>query len=531
MSGQINNETTKVLLFKNDAQREILAGINIIADAVKATLGPMGRNAIIVAEGGPPVITKDGVTVARCINLKNTFRDLGVQMVKEAASRTNDLAGDGTTTATVLTQAIFAEGCRLIAAGHSPVEIKEGIDAAVEMVITNLQAMSVPVTTKDEIIQVGTISANGDAKIGLLLADAMEKVGKSGILTVEESRGFETTLDVVEGLQFDVGYLSPYFITDSERMTVELENPFILITNKKITAAEDIQPVLEIAHANDREILIIGDEIDGPAMQMLTVNKLRGNIRACAIKAPLFGQHRIDLLEDLAAVTGGHVITAEGGVSLAKITKSVLGTCKRVSVGRGSTTFIGSPHVATERLTAAETRLQDQLISDGERDFLMQRIAKLSGGVAVIRVGGSTSVEVKERKDRVEDAMNATRAAAEEGIVPGGGTALVTASSNLTCHDPRHAIGFAIVRSACEAPLRQITRNAGGEEAVVINKVKELHGIALKHHGFNAALGLYCDMFKAGIIDPVKVTRCALENAASIAGLLLTVDVAIGVEE
>jgi chaperonin GroEL len=535
MPGQINNDSFKSILFKLDAQREILAGVNVIADAVKATLGPRGRNAVIVAEGGPPVITKDGVTVARCINLRDTFKDLGVQMVKEAASRTNDVAGDGTTTATVLMQAIFSEGCKIVAAGHSPVVVKQGIDAAVSQVIANLQTMATPVTAKEAIAQVGTISANGDAKIGSMLADAMERVGKSGILTVEESKGFDTTLDVVEGLQFDVGYLSPYFITNQERMVSELENPLVLITSKKITSAEDIQPILEVAHRLERSILIIGDEVDGQALQMLTVNKLRGTLRACAIRAPLFGQHRLDMLEDLAVVTGGTVISAESGIQLSKLTQQSLGSCRRVTVTRGTCTFVGGPatqEIISARLQSIDARLtDDSTLSEDEQAFLQARMAKLSGGVAVIRVGGSTAVEVKERKDRVEDAMNATRAAVEEGIVPGGGVALVMASTGLVPVTPDMQLGYDIVRRACESPLRQIVKNAGGEDSVVINKIRELStNCLLVTMGYDAATDRYVEMIGAGIIDPVKVTRCALENAASVAGLLLTVDVAIGID-
>lgn len=540
MPGQINNDSFKSILFKADAQREILAGVNIIAEAVKATLGPRGRNAVIVTEGGSPVITKDGVTVARCINLRDTFKDLGVQMVKEAASRTNDVAGDGTTTATVLTQAIFSEGCKIVAAGHSPIVVKQGIDAAVAQVISNLQEMATVVTTKEAVVQVGTISANGDSRIGAMLADAMERVGKSGILTVEESKGFDTTLDVVEGLQFDVGYLSPYFITNQERMVSELDNPLVLITSKKITSAEDIQPILELAHRLDRSILIMGDEVDGPALQMLTVNKLRGTLRVCAIRAPLFGQHRLDMLEDLAVVTGGTVISAESGIQLAKLTQPMLGSCRRVTVTRGSCTFVGgqaTQEIIATRLLSIETRLnEDATLSEDERAFLQSRMAKLSGGVAVIRVGGSTAVEVKERKDRVEDAMNATRAAVEEGIVPGGGVALVMASTSLMPPTPELQLGYDIVRRACESPLRQIVKNAGGEDSVVINKIRELHRNRTDFKiggmmGYDAASDNYVEMIAAGIIDPVKVTRCALENAASVAGLLLTIDVAIGAEQ
>lgn len=534
MLGQINNDSFKSILFRADAHREILAGVNVIADAVKATLGPMGRNAVIVAEGGTPVITKDGVTVARCINLRDTFKDLGVQMIKEAAARTNDVAGDGTTTATVLAQSIFSEGCRLVAAGQSPVDLKAGIDHAVIDVIKSLHAMAVPVTTKAAVAQVGTISANGDTKIGNLLADAMERVGSTGILTVEESKGFDTTLDVVEGLQFDGGYLSPYFITNQERMVAELENPFVLITSKKISSAADIQPVLEIAHKTDRSILIIGDEIEGEAIQMLTLNKLRGTLRACAIKAPLFGQHRLDLLEDLATVTGGTVISAEGGLQLSKVTQKDLGTCRRISVSRGATTFVGGPvkqEQLDERIESIRTRCADITISDDEMSFLKSRLAKLSGGIAVIRVGGSTVVEVKERKDRVEDAVNATRAAVEEGIVPGGGAALIACSTDLSTDNPSFKLGYDIVRRACEAPLRQIVKNAGGEDSVVINKLREIQtDLGLKTHGYNAVIGKYVNMLDSGIIDPVKVTRCALENAASVSGLLLTVDVAIAVD-
>lgn len=532
MPGQINNDSFKTILFKTDAQREILAGVNIIAEAVKATLGPRGRNAVIVAEGGTPVITKDGVTVARCINLKDTFKDLGIQMVKEAASRTNDVAGDGTTTATVLTQAIFSEGHRVVAAGHSPIVVKRGIEEATAEVISNLQAMAKPITTHEAVAQVGTISANGDTKIGNLLADAMERVGKSGILTVEESKGFDTVLDVVEGLQFDAGFLSPYFITNQEKMIAELEDPLILNTSRKITSMEDIQPILEMAHRLNRSILIIGDEVEGPALQMLTVNKLRGTLRACAIRAPLFGQHRTDLLEDLAAVTGGVVIGTESGLALSKITQASLGSCAKVTVTRGTCTFVGGTAAqdkVAERIGMIEARLQDISLSGDERNFLQLRLAKLAGGVAIVRVGGFTAVEMKEKKDRVDDAMNATRAAVEEGIVPGGGVALVLASAKITTQDPDLKLGYEIVRRACEAPLRQIVKNAGGEDAVVVGKVKELHGMGL-NFGYDAAQDQYVDMLIAGIIDPVKVTRCALENAASVAGLLLTVDVAIGAD-
>lgn len=521
----------KNLKFGLEAREEILEGLRILADAVKVTMGPKGRNVVIEKSFGAPTITKDGVTVAKEIELKSKFQNLGAQMVKEVASKTSDAAGDGTTTATVLADAIYRQGLRLVAAGHDPMSLKRGIDAAVKTVIESLQALSRPTKGKQEISQVGAISANADQEIGNIIAEAMEKVGKEGVITVEEAKGLDTELEVVEGMQFDRGYLSPYFVTNADRMEVELSDPMILIYEKKISNMKDLLPVLEQVVKQSRPLLIIAEDIDGEALATLVVNKMRGVLNVCAVKAPGFGDRRKAMLEDIAILTGGKCITEDIGVKLESVTTADLGKAKRVVINKDNTTIIdGAGEQATIEARIAQIRAQvDSSTSDYDTEKLQERLAKLVGGVAVIRVGAATEIEMKEKKDRVEDALHATRAAVEEGIVPGGGVALIRAIEKLDglkMGNEDQDFGVKIVRNALEAPLRTIASNSGAEPAVVVQKVRE----GQASFGYNAATDVYEDLLKAGVIDPTKVVRCALQNAASVAGLMLTTEALIADE-
>jgi chaperonin GroEL len=515
----------KDIVFDVRAREAILRGVNTLADAVKVTLGPKGRNVVIEKSFGSPTITKDGVTVAKEIELENRFENMGAQMVKEVASKTSDVAGDGTTTATVLAQAIFREGSKLVAAGHNPMDIKRGIEKAVHTVVGELKKMSKPTKDKKEIAQVGTISANGDATIGQIIADAMEKVGKEGVITVEEAKGLETTLDVVEGMQFDRGYLSPYFVTDPERMEVVLQDPYILIHEKKIANMKDLLPLLEQVARGGKPLLIIAEEVEGEALATLVVNKIRGVLNTCAVKAPGFGDRRKAMLEDIATLTGGKMIAEDLGIKLENLTLNDLGHAKRVTIDKDNTTLIDGAGTQKEiQARVKQIRAQiEETTSDYDREKLQERLAKLVGGVAVINVGAATETEMKEKKARVEDALNATRAAVEEGVVPGGGVAFIRSLPALQKGDWNEGekFGVEIVRRALEEPLRQIVANGGLEGSVIVNKVKEEGKDA---YGFNAATGQYEDLLKAGVIDPTKVSRFALQNAASVAALMLTTE-------
>jgi chaperonin GroEL len=514
----------KDIVFDVRARDAILRGVNTLADAVKVTLGPKGRNVVIEKSFGSPTITKDGVTVAKEIELENKFENMGAQMVKEVASKTSDVAGDGTTTATVLAQAIFREGAKLVAAGHNPMEIKRGVDKAVGLVVAELKKLAKPTKDKKEIAQVGTISANGDETVGKIIADAMEKVGKEGVITVEEAKGLETTLDVVEGMQFDRGYLSPYFVTDPERMEVVLQDPYILINEKKISSMKDLLPVLEQVARSGKPLLIIAEEVEGEALATLVVNKIRGVLNTCAVKAPGFGDRRKAMLEDIATLTGGKMIAEDLGIKLENITLADLGRAKRITVDKDNTTIIdgaGSQKDIQARVQQIRTQIEDTT-SDYDREKLQERLAKLVGGVAVVNVGAATETEMKEKKARVEDALNATRAAVEEGVVPGGGVAYIRALKALdgASFSEGERFGVDIVRRSLEEPLRQIVGNGGLEGSVIVNKVKEGQGA----FGFNAASGTYEDLLSAGVIDPAKVSRTALQNAASVASLMLTTE-------
>jgi chaperonin GroEL len=514
----------KDIIFDTRARDSILRGVNTLADAVKVTLGPKGRNVVIEKSFGSPTITKDGVTVAKEIELENKFENMGAQMVKEVASKTSDVAGDGTTTATVLAQAIFREGAKLVAAGHNPMEIKRGIDKAVTSVVGELKKMAKPTKDKKEIAQVGTISANGDATIGQIIADAMEKVGKEGVITVEEAKGLETTLEVVEGMQFDRGYLSPYFVTDPERMEVVLQDPYILIHEKKISSMKDLLPVLEQVARSGKPLLIIAEEVEGEALATLVVNKIRGVLNTCAVKAPGFGDRRKAMLEDIAILTGGKMIAEDLGIKLENVTLADLGRAKRITVDKDNTTIIdGAGNSKEIQARVQQIRAQiEETTSDYDKEKLQERLAKLVGGVAVINVGAATETEMKEKKARVEDALNATRAAVEEGIVPGGGVAFIRSLKALDTSgfSEGERFGVEIVRRSLEEPLRQIVGNGGLEGSVVVNKVKEGQGA----FGFNAATGIYEDLIAAGVIDPAKVARTALQNASSVASLMLTTE-------
>jgi chaperonin GroEL len=521
--------SAKELRFSEQARGAILNGVNILADAVKVTLGPKGRNVVIEKSFGAPNITKDGVTVAKEIELSDKFENMGAQMVREVASKTNDDAGDGTTTATVLAQAIYREGAKIVAAGHNPMELKRGIDKAVTAVIEELKRISKPIKDQKEVAQVGAISANNDPEIGTLLAQAMEKVGKEGVITVEESKTAETTLDVVEGMQFDRGYLSPYFVTNPEKMETVLDNPFILLFDKKISSMKDLLPILEKVVQRSKPLLIIAEEVEGEALATLVVNKLRGTIQVAAVKAPGFGDRRKEMMEDIATLTGGKVISEDLGHKLETAKLEDLGTAKKVTIDKDNTTIVdGAGKKAEVEGRVKQIRAQiEETTSDYDREKLQERLAKLVGGVAVINVGAATEVEMKEKKARVEDALNATRAAVEEGIVPGGGTALLRASlvlANLKGLSTEQMAGVNIVKRACEEPLRQIAGNAGFEGSIVVDKVSSKSEATW---GFNALSEKYEDLLAAGVIDPSKVTRCALQNAASVASLMLTTETLI----
>ena len=517
----------KQLGFGLDARELILKGVTTLADAVKVTMGPRGRNVVIEKSFGAPNITKDGVTVAKEVELEDKFQNMGAQMVKEVASKTSDVAGDGTTTATVLADAIYREGYKLVAAGHDPMSIKRGIDAAVKTVIEALKSQSQPTKGKDDIAKVGTISANSDNEIGDIIAEAMEKVGKEGVITVEEAKGLETTLDVVEGMQFDRGYLSPYFVTNPDRMEAELNDCLILIHEKKISNMKDLLPILEQTAKTGKPLCIIAEDIEGEALATLVVNKIRGTLNVCAVKAPGFGDRRKAMLEDIATLTGGKCITEDIGVKLENMQMEDLGSAKRMVITKDDCTVIDGAGDAEEiKSRVGQIRNQiEETTSDYDREKLQERLAKLVGGVAVIHVGAATEVEMKEKKARVEDALHATRAAVEEGIVPGGGIALIRAISSLDSLklNEEQSFGIKVVRNACEAPLRTIAGNAGAEPAVVVNAVREKEGA----WGYNAATGTYEDLIAAGVIDPTKVVRSALENAASVAGLMLTTEAMI----
>lgn len=518
--------SAKEVLFGEEARGRMARGVDMLANAVKVTLGPKGRNVVIGKSYGAPRITKDGVTVAKEIELAEPFENMGAQMVREVASKTNDIAGDGTTSAIVLAQAIVREGSRAVAAGMAPMDLKRGIDKAVSALVVELALRSKTITTQEETAQVGTISANGEADIGGMIAEAMRKVGREGVITVEEAKGMQTELEVVEGMQFDRGYLSPYFITNAEKMTVDLEGPYILIHEKKLSSLQALLPLLEAVVQSGRALLIVAEDIDGEALATLVVNKLRGGLKIAAVKAPGFGDRRKAMLEDIAVLTGGEVISEDLGIKLENVTLQMLGTAKRVLIDKEHTTVIdgaGAHAMIKGRCDMIRKQMQDT-DSDYDREKLQERLAKLAGGVAVIRVGGVTEVEVKERKDRVDDALHATRAAVEEGVVPGGGVALARASRILSLlnsdnHDQK--FGIEIVRKAVQAPLRQIAENAGEDGAVVEGKVLENETYAF---GFDARSGHYKDLIAAGIIDPTKVVRVALQNAASVAGLLITTE-------
>jgi chaperonin GroEL len=519
----------KDVRFDTDARDRMLRGVNILADAVKVTLGPKGRNVVIEKSFGAPRITKDGVTVAKEIELSDKFENMGAQMVKEVASRTNDEAGDGTTTATVLAQAIIKDGLKSVAAGLNPMDLKRGIDLAVTKVVAAIKAASRPVKDSAEVAQVGTISANGESEIGRQIADAMQKVGNEGVITVEENKGLETSTDVVEGMQFDRGYLSPYFVTNADKMVAELEDAYILLHEKKLSSLQPMVPLLESVIQSQKPLVIVAEDVEGEALATLVVNKLRGGLKIAAVKAPGFGDRRKAMLQDIAILTGGQVISDDLGMKLENVTLDMLGRAKKIVIKKDDTTVIdGAGDKAEIEARVGQIRAQiEETTSDYDREKLQERMAKLAGGVAVIRVGGMTEVEVKERKDRVDDALNATRAAVQEGIVVGGGVALIQAGKvleDLKGANSDQDAGIAIVRRALEAPLRQIAENAGVDGAVVAGKIRESQD---KHFGFNAQTEEYGDMFKFGVIDPAKVTRTALEDAASVASLLITTEAMI----
>jgi len=519
----------KDVKFSTDAREKMLRGVDILANAVKVTLGPKGRNVVLDKSFGAPRITKDGVTVAKEIELADKFENMGAQMVREVASKTNDLAGDGTTTATVLAQAIVREGAKAVAAGMNPMDLKRGIDLAVDAVVEDIKKRSKKVSTSDEIAQVGTISANGEREIGDMIAQAMQKVGNEGVITVEEAKGLETELDVVEGMQFDRGYISPYFITNAEKMQVELEDPYILLHEKKLSGLQAMLPLLEAVVQSGRPLLIVAEDVEGEALATLVVNKLRGGLKVAAVKAPGFGDRRKAMLEDMAILTGGQVISEDLGIKLENVTLDMLGKAKKVVITKEETTIVdgaGKKKEIEGRCNQIRAQIEETT-SDYDREKLQERLAKLAGGVAVIRVGGATEVEVKEKKDRVDDAMHATRAAVEEGIVAGGGVALLYATKALDKLQPENAdqrVGVDIVRRALQAPARQIAENAGVDGAVVVGKLLESKN---SNWGYDAQEGEYKDLVKAGIIDPTKVVRTALEDAASVAGLLITTEAMI----
>ena len=516
----------KEVIFGSDARTRMLEGVDTLANAVKVTLGPKGRNVVLEKSFGAPRITKDGVTVAKDIELKDKFQNMGAQMVREVASKANDVAGDGTTTATVLAQSIAQEGARAVAAGMNPMDLKRGIDMAVDSVVGALEKKSKKISTSDEVAQVGTISANGEEEIGKMIAEAMERVGNEGVITVEEAKSLDTELDVVEGMQFDRGYLSPYFVTDAEKMRATLEEPYILLHEKKLSNLQDMLPILEKVVQSGRPLLIIAEDIEGEALATLVVNRLRGGLKVAAVKAPGFGDRRKAMLEDIAILTKGTVISEEVGISLDAVTLEMLGSAKRVEITKDETTIVDGVGEKDEiQARCSQIRAQaEETSSDYDREKLQERLAKLAGGVAVIRVGGATEVEVKERKDRVDDAMHATRAAVEEGIVPGGGVALVKSISSLDKLKPANRdqeVGVEIIRRALQSPARNIAENAGAEGSVIVGKLLESKD---DNEGYDAVSGTFTDMIKAGVIDPTKVVRSAMQNAASVAALLITTE-------
>ena len=519
----------KQVMFSTDAREKMLRGVNVLANAVKVTLGPKGRNVVIQKSFGAPRSTKDGVSVAKEIELEDAFENMGAQMIREVASKTNDKAGDGTTTATVLAQSIVQEGLKAVAAGMNPMDLKRGIDKAVTAVLADIKASSRKVSANSEIAQVGTISANGDQEVGDMIAKAMEKVGNEGVITVEEAKTAETELDVVEGMQFDRGYLSPYFITNADKMEVQLEEPLIMLHEKKLSSLQSMLPILEAVVQSGRPLLIIAEDIEGEALATLVVNKLRGGLRVAAVKAPGFGDRRKSMLEDIAVLTGGTVISEDLGIKLENVTIDMLGKAKKVTITKDDTTIVdgvGEKDAIEARISQIKAQIETTT-SDYDKEKLQERLAKLAGGVAVIRVGGSTEVEVKEKKDRVDDALNATRAAVEEGIVPGGGIALLKATKaleGLKGDNADQTAGIAIIRRAIQAPIRQIVENAGVEGSIVVGKVLENPSAT---YGFNAQTEEYVDMIKAGVIDPAKVVRTALQDAASVAGILITTEAAV----
>jgi len=519
----------KEVKFSADARERMLRGVDILADAVKVTLGPKGRNVVIEKSFGAPRITKDGVTVAKEIELADKFENMGAQMVREVASKTNDLAGDGTTTATVLAQSIVKEGAKAVAAGMNPMDLKRGVDMATAAAVADIQARARKVASSGEVAQVGTISANGDSLIGNMIADAMQKVGNEGVITVEEAKTAETEVDIVEGMQFDRGYLSPYFITNAEKMIAELDDPYILIHEKKLSSLQAMLPILESVVQSGKPLLIVAEDIEGEALATLVVNKLRGGLKVAAVKAPGFGDRRKAMLEDIAILTGGTAVSEDLGIKLENVTLEMLGRAKRVRIEKENTTIIdgaGSKDDIEGRVSQIKAQIEETS-SDYDREKLQERLAKLAGGVAVIRVGGATEVEVKEKKDRVDDALNATRAAVEEGIVPGGGTALLRAKvavAKLTSDNPDIRAGIKIVLRALEAPIRQIAENSGVEGSIVVGRIQDNPS---ETYGFNAQTEEYVDMLQAGIVDPAKVVRTALQDAASVAGLLITTEAMI----
>lgn len=519
----------KQVQFSTDAREKMLRGVNVLANAVKVTLGPKGRNVVIQKSFGAPRSTKDGVSVAKEIELEDAFENMGAQMIREVASKTNDKAGDGTTTATVLAQSIVQEGLKAVAAGMNPMDLKRGIDKAVTAVLADIKDSSRKVSANSEIAQVGTISANGDAEVGDMIAKAMDKVGNEGVITVEEAKTAETELDVVEGMQFDRGYLSPYFITNADKMQAELEEPLIMLHEKKLSSLQAMLPILEAVVQSGRPLVIIAEDIEGEALATLVVNKLRGGLRVAAVKAPGFGDRRKAMLEDIAVLTGGQVISEDLGIKLENVTLDMLGKAKKVTITKDDTTIVdgvGEKDAIEARIGQIKRQIEDTT-SDYDKEKLQERLAKLAGGVAVIRVGGSTEVEVKEKKDRVDDALNATRAAVEEGIVPGGGIALLKATKaleGLQGDNADQTAGIAIIRRAIQAPIRQIVENAGVEGSIVVGKVLENSSAT---YGFNAQTEEYVDMIQAGVIDPAKVVRTALQDAASVAGILITTEAAV----
>ena len=517
---------SKEVKFGTDARAKMLRGVDILADAVKVTLGPKGRNVVLDKSFGAPRITKDGVTVAKDIDLADKFENMGAQMVREVASKTNDIAGDGTTTATVLAQSIVREGSKAVAAGMNPMDLKRGVDLAVAAVIAQIGKRARKVTTNDEVAQVGTISANGDAEVGGMIARAMAKVGNEGVITVEEAKSLDTELDVVEGMQFDRGYLSPYFVTNADKMKVELEDALVLIHEGKLSGLQPMLPLLESVVQSSKPLLILAEDVEGEALATLVVNRLRGGLKVAAVKAPGFGDRRKAMLADIAVLTGGQVISEDLGIKLENVTLDMLGKAKRIDIDKDNTIIVDVAGKKSEiKARCEQIRAQvEETTSEYDKEKLQERLAKLSGGVAVIRVGGATEVEVKERKDRVEDAMNATRAAVEEGVVPGGGVALlhaISALNKIEGENPDQNVGISIVRRAIEAPVRQIAENAGVDGAVVAGKLLEQKD---PNWGYNAQTGEYCDLVKSGVIDPAKVVRVALQDAASVAGLIITTE-------